>query len=175
MSGYPRIMNSDSIYGLGDWLGKKMRYDQLAHVTRIQRLQVNQGEIWDCDFGQNIGHEKNKKRPVIIVSANNINRGAKVLVAPITDASRNMGQNNLPRFPHWYLVYTDSTDRRNWWSSQRVVPQNANTYSFLRKDSVIQLDELRSVSKARLSNKRSTSIESDDLDKIKNILAQRVF
>ena len=175
MSGNPQIINSESIYGLGDWIGKKMRYDQSAHSLTTRRLQVNQGEIWDCDFGHNVGHEKNKKRPVIIVSANHINRGAKVLVAPVTDASRNMGQNNLPRFPHWYLVYTDSTDPKNWWSLQRSVPKNANTYSILRKDSVIQLDELRSVSKARLSNKRSISIKSDDLDKIKNILAKRVF
>lgn len=175
MNNYPWIKNPNSLYDIGDWLSKKMKYDQKAHNVHIQRLQVNQGEIWDCDFGQNVGHEKNKNRPVLVISNNNVNRGSKVLVVPITDAKTKMGKYSKPRYPYWYLIHTPSTDREQWWGYQRRIPQGAVTYSFLRKDSVIQLDDIRSVSKARLSNKRSETINGTDLSTMQDILSQRVF
>lgn len=175
MGKLPKILKPQSLFDLVEWQSAKLKYDQKAHMESVRRLQVNQGEIWDCDFGKNVGHEKNDTRPVLVISSNQVNRGAKVLVVPITDASRNMGKGILPRFQYWYLIHTTSHNPEKWWSPQRVVPKDAIQYSFLTKDSVIQLDEIRSVSKARLSNKRSSHIDSKDLVKIKSIIADNVF
>ncbi|MEW5208098.1 type II toxin-antitoxin system PemK/MazF family toxin, partial [Bacillus cereus] len=42
-------------------------------VTQKQRRMV-QGAIHLCELGENVGSEQNKKRPVLIISNNNINK-----------------------------------------------------------------------------------------------------
>lgn len=37
---------------------QKMEYHQRADNRRVKGMHVNQGEIWECDLGFNIGEEK---------------------------------------------------------------------------------------------------------------------
>lgn len=151
---------------IGKWLGKKMEYHQRSSFRKVKGMQVNQGEVWECDFGYNIGEEKNKKRPAVVLSNNKVNRTGKVIVAPITDAKGKMNAYNLPQQNTWYLLHCDSTDTRNWYDPLRVIPRNAIQYNLIRKDSVIQCEELRSVSKVRLVSKKG-NIDTDDFLRLK--------
>lgn len=159
---------------IGTWLAKKMTYHQNASHRKVLRKQLNQGEIWECDFGFNIGQEKNKKRRVIILSNNKVNRTGKVLVAPITNAFNKTNQEDLPQHNTWMLIYTDSQNQNNWFRTNREVPKSGYKYSWLTKDSVIQCEEMRSVSKARIVGNKLGEIEEDDLTILKRKI-KKVF
>jgi len=149
-----------------------LNYHKKAGNRRVKQMQVNQGEIWQCNLGFNIGEEKNKKRPVIILSTNSVNRTGKVLVAPITDAEGKINEHNLPQFNTWYLLYSSTTNPRNMFKPNRTIPRRAIKYSILSKDSVIQCEEVRSVSKARLISKKGELTIADSVilkTKIKNV------
>lgn len=136
-------------------------------------MQVNKGEIWNCDLGFNVGAEKNKNRRVIVLSNNRVNRTGKVLVAPITDAMDKINVSNLPQQNSWYLLYSDTKDPEKMFKPNRDLPKNAIAYSWLIKDSIIQCEEMRSVSKARLSDKKGVLDPSEW--EILNKKIKRVF
>lgn len=134
-------MKLSEFYNLGSWLGKKMEYHKVSSDGRVKRKQVNMGEIRDCDFGYNIGEEKNKKRPVIVISSNKLYRMGKVVVAPITDAKDKINSAGLPCKNTDYLPFSETTDSKNWYKPTRTVPKSGNLYSCLRKDSVMTQDK----------------------------------
>lgn len=159
-------------FDIGKWVSEKMSYHKIADFRRVKGMQVNQGEIWQCDLGFNIGEEKNKKRPVVILSTNSVNRTGKVLVAPITDAKGNINQHNLPQHNTWYLLYSNTSNPLNMFNPRRTIPKNGVTYPELYKDSIIQCEEMRSLSKARLLSKKGklTPVDLSLLQsKIKNV------
>lgn len=136
------------LLNMGKWLSKKIDYHTLSR--RSKGKQINTGEVWQCDLGFNIGEEKNKERPVLILSNNKVNRTGKVVIACITDASGKMNPSNLPQFNTWYLLFSDTSDPTKMYLPSRRIPSNAPRYSFLSKDSIVQFEEIRAVSKARL-------------------------
>lgn len=150
-------------YSIGSWLSKKFDYHVKSRHRKVANMQVNQGEIWDCDLGFNIGEEKNKKRPVVILSANKVNRTGKVLVAPITEAKGKMSlkTSHLPQHPTWFLLHSDTQDSSKMYLPNRKIPRKSKGYSILDKDSVIQCEEMRSLSKARLLGKKGDLFERD--------------
>ena len=154
-------------YNIGLWLAKKMEYHQNSSFKKVKRKQVNLGEVWRCDLGYNVGEEKNKIRPVVVISNNRINRTGKVIVAPITDAKGKINLNHLPQHNSWYLLYSNTTDPLNMYNPNRRVPNVALTYGFLTKDSVVQCEEMRSLSKARLLSQEG-KLDVLDVDKIKH-------
>jgi mRNA interferase MazF len=161
-------------FNIGSWLSKKMEYHRISNHNSVKRKQVNQGEIWDCDLGFNIGEEKNKKRPVVVVSNNSANRTGKIVVAPITDARGKVNPTGLPQHNTWYLLLSDTTDDNKMHTPNRRVPKSAIQYSFITKDSIIQCEELRSLSKARLVGVKKGNLDPADLDRLKNKL-KKVF
>lgn len=160
--------NNEDYFNIGSWLKDKLNYHKISDYNRIKRKKVNQKEIWECDFGFNIGQEKNKKRPVIILSNNNANRSGKVLIAPITDAFGKINQYNLPQQNTWYLLYSDTTNPRNMYQQNRRIPRNAIAYNWIYKDSIIQCEEMQSVSKARLSNSKIGVLHNNDWEILKS-------
>lgn len=161
-------------YNIGKWVGDKLHYHKISYYNSIKRKQVLQGEIWECDLGYNIGEEKNKKRPVLVVSNNFINRTGKVIVACITDAKGKIKpSSHVPYYDSWHLLYSNTTDDNKMFRPGRTIPKKAISYSFLDKDSVVQCEELRFVSKARLSANKCGSIDPRDFtkiqDKLKNV------
>lgn len=156
-------------YNIGKWLSDKLQYHKISYHNNIKRKQVLQGEVWECDLGYNIGEEKNKKRPVLVVSNNNVNRTGKVIVACITDADGKIKPNsNVPFYSTWFLLYSNTTHSNKMYRPGRTVPQNANSYSFFDKDSVVQCEELRAVSKSRLGFNKLGDIHPTDFNKIKS-------
>lgn len=153
-------------FNIGSWIKDKMNYHKHSDYNKIKYKQINQMEIWICDFGYNIGQEKNKKRPVIILSNNRANRSGKVLVAPITDANNKINKSNLPMQNTWYLLYSDTAIGSKMFKPNRVIPKNAKSYYWLDKDSVIQCEEMASVSKARLLKSKIGKLENDDWNKL---------
>lgn len=164
-------------YKIGSWIVDKLKYEELAQYESTNKLQVNQLEIWECDFGFNIGQEKNKKRPVVVLSRNSLNQGGKVLVAPITDARGKMHIRKpfQPRFLNWFVLHTASTNPLHWYNPNRQIPRSATVYNCLSKDSMIHLEAMRSVSKARLTKKLPEVLSQSDWTIVQRILQSRVF
>ena len=155
---------------IGCWLKSKYLYHIKASYNRIKRLQVLRGQVWYCDFGYNIGTEKNKKRPVLIISSNKINTSEKVVVLPITDAKNKLNGNHLPAQNSWYLLYSNTQDPNNMTHPHRSILGNNTPYAFLIKDSLVQCEEIRCVSKARLDDAQGCVgvLSAIDMNNIEN-------
>ena len=52
----------------------------------------SRGEVWLVDFGDPVGHEQGYRRPAVIVSSNDLNRGPAglAIVVPTTSTPRNL-------------------------------------------------------------------------------------
>lgn len=148
------------LYDIGQWVSKKfhLHVDSFKHDNR----QILEGEVWQCNLGYNVGQEKNKERPVLVISNNNINKTGKVVVVCITDTAGKMNKFDKPQQNSWMLLYSTTTDSTKMYKPGRKVPRSANSYSFLNKDSIVQSEEIRSVSKVRLITKLGC-LYSDDL------------
>ncbi|MBR0397500.1 MAG: type II toxin-antitoxin system PemK/MazF family toxin [Eubacterium sp.] len=141
-------------FQIAEWLKDKVNYHKASKYHSVRKRQVLHGEIWYCDMGFNVGAEKNKQRPVLVVSNNKINRSEKVVVLCITDAKGKVNSRNLPAQDSWFLLYSSTSDENMMVTPGRTVPNGISTYSFLMKDSLIQCEEIKAVSKARLDYHR---------------------
>ena len=93
-------------YNIAGWLKDKVNYNRISKFNTNKRRQVLHGQIWYCDMGYNIGTEKNKLRPVLVMSNNRINNSEKVVIICITDAKGKVNANNLPAQDSWFLLYS---------------------------------------------------------------------
>ncbi len=141
-------------YNIAGWLKEKVHYHNNSKRTKIKRTQVNYGEVWYCDLGYNIGAEKNKCRPVLVMSNNNINQSEKVVVLCMTDAKGKLNSRNLPVQDSWFLLYSTTVDDDKKIFPGRTIPIKMTPYTFLEKDSIVQCEEIKAVSKARLDTTR---------------------
>ena len=156
-------------YHFGIWNALKFKYHKESKYSTVKHLQVNQGEIWYCDLGYNVGTEKNKCRPVMVISNNNINRSEKVVVLCITTAKGKTNANDLPCQDSWYLLYSATNDDTKKIKPGRTIRANNTPYNFLDKDSMVQCEEIRAVSKSRLDRHKKCigTLNDMDLQKIK--------
>lgn len=157
------------LFEKGTWISRKFQLHLQATQPRVKSRQITSGEVWKCDLGYNIGDEKNKERPVLVISNNSINRSGKVVAICITDASGKTNVYDKPQKNSWVLLYADTTDDRKKFKAGRTIPITATPYSFLDKDSMAQCEEIRAVSKARFTRKLG-HIEPFELNLIKNKL-----
>jgi transcriptional modulator of mazE/toxin, mazF len=117
------------------------------------------GEVFWCDLGENIGQETNKKRPVVVLSSSKRNkRLSHVTVAPITSTIKYKKFGDVTsglKYPFHFLM-------------------KSNVYRFLDNDSVIKLEQLRTISKNRLDGYAIGKLSDADLKiinkKISNFL-----
>lgn len=61
---------------------------------------------------------------------------------------------NLPAQDSWLLLYSTTTDTDKMIYPGRTIPANMYAYNFLDKDSMVQCEEIRAVSKSRLDTTR---------------------
>lgn len=141
-------------YNIASWTKDKVNYNRVSKFNTNKHRQVLHGQIWFCDLGYNIGTEKNKMRPVLVISNNKINNSEKVVVVCITDAKGKVNARCLPIQDSWFLLYSDTEDEEKQVIPGRTIPASMHTYEFLDKDSMIQCEEIRAVSKARLDANR---------------------
>ncbi len=104
-------------------------------------MEVNRGEIWLIDLNPVIGHEQAGTRPALIISDNLFNHSPAdmVIIVPITSKFR-----NLPT----HIGFSAG---------------------FLKTESYIRTEDVRSVSKRRLVKKLG-SVNSDVISMVENRL-----
>lgn len=120
------------------WIGKKLKLNDHAKRNQIQLMnwKLNRGQIYTCFLGENIGTEKSRiaARPCIIVSAQQINhKSGNVIVVPLSKTIKFEAGTNKLKYPYHYVLYQSN-------------------YSKLQCDSVVQCEDIRCISKARLCN-----------------------
>ena len=121
--------------------------------------QIEKGEVFWCDLGENIGNETNKTRPVVVISSSKRNkRLSHVTVAPISSTVKYKKNGDVTsglKYPFHFLM-------------------KSNAYSFLSNDSVIKLEQLRTISKNRLVGYQIGKLSDTDLEiiniKVSNFL-----
>lgn len=148
----------DNISQAGKWLKRKIELieekEQLLQNQASKKspyiVLAHRGEIFDAELGlDNIGGEKNKTRPVIVLTPNRLNKGHTVVVVPMsTKFPRD--QQGLPRYQNHYLL-------------------RKADYQFLDKDSVAKFEDIRSIDVVRLRQLRG-SVSADDMKKMKKAI-----
>jgi mRNA-degrading endonuclease toxin of MazEF toxin-antitoxin module len=148
------------IIDLAEWMSRKIYKHTSTFKVDYKRKIVRQKEVYFCDFGINIGAEKQKQRPVVILSGGDVNKSSKVVVVSLTDAENKLrSDNGHPIKKSWILVKGIKPISI---ITNQTAYNNAPKYLFLDKDSVIQCEEINIVSKARLDWKKGKIGEMDD-------------
>lgn len=110
-------------------------------------IQAKRGGIFDCELGYgNIGGEKNKTRPVLILSKNILNNGHTVVVVPLSTKFDRL-PSGLPKYNNHYLL-------------------RKSKYRFLDQDSVVKFEDIRSVDVVRLRQLRG-NVDRTDMARMK--------
>lgn len=143
-----------NIHDAGHWLAKKIDLIELKdyNISKNNNINILRGGIFNTELGiDNIGGEKNKKRPCLVLSRNNLNLGDTVTIIPLTTKfSFNRGVNGekSPKYSNHYVLLKSK-------------------YSFLSDDSCIKCEDIWSVDKVRLCEHLG-NIDINDLNMIKN-------
>lgn len=140
------------------WLKRKTELIEEKEVliqNKIARgtsyiILVRRGGVFDCELGSgNIGGEKNKTRPVLVLSNNAINNGHTVVVVPLSTKFPSKS-NGLPMYKNHYML----------WQTK---------YSFLDANSVAKFEDIRSVDVVRLRQLRG-NIDIVDMKRMEKCL-----
>ena len=92
---------------------------------------IYRGGIFHAEMGTaNIGGEKNKTRPVLVISPNNMNKGHTVLVVPLSTKFK-LKPNGTPLYNNQYLLHKKD-------------------YPKLDTDSMVKFEDIRSIDVVRL-------------------------
>jgi len=106
---------------------------------------MKQKDIWIVNLDPTIGSEIKKKRPAVILNNNEIGKLPLKIIAPITDFK-----------PHYISV-------------QWFIKLDPNLQNGLKKSSVIDTFQVRSVDQQRLIEKIGT-ISENEMNKVKEAL-----
>lgn len=130
----------DDVIKVSTWLTKKYRL--IKKVPTAIRRTVYRGQVYWCEFGENVGSEQSERRPALILSNNPANRSSpNVLVAPITNTTS---------------------------SNPSVFPLNRPVGSPLQGN--VLLANLKTVSKARLGDLIDTLDENTEMPGVEKAL-----
>ncbi len=114
-----------------DWFGKSVSINESFH--RFVNSKIVRGTVYFAELGENVGHEKSNSRPVLIISNDQNNlTSTNVIVAIMTDAeNKKKPDGTIKLLPTQYLM-------------KKV------DYPFLSFDSIVQFEDIRTLSKVRL-------------------------
>lgn len=122
-----------------------------------ENLKLEKGDIIIVDFGQGIGDEKRGKRPAVIISNNVMNNTSNnILVAPLTDYEHKMDESHKVNLLPWQTYLS------------------AKHYK-LKKSSVVQLEDIRSISKKRVESRIVDRLSESSLKDIERKLSQLFY
>lgn len=149
------------------WTNKKMD----LYSSPSPRM-VKQREIFYCELGQNIGSEQDGRRPVVILQNNVGNAHAKItLVAPITsfqhgsiktiDGKLYLEDLSNPLLPLKELRFYD-------------IPIELEEESKYNIYGVVNISQIRVVSKNRLTQTPAATITVDNFTKIVNAIQKNI-
>lgn len=136
------------------WTAHKLKLQDKFKRNDMSSLNVPRGCIYTCYFGENIGREKSRleARPCVVISTDGINRkSSNVVVIPMSKNIRYKGKSTSELKYSWHYVL------------------RKDKYTKLNYDSVVQCEDIRSVSKVRLG-KFICRIDKEDMNNIKKRL-----
>ncbi|MGL5244679.1 MAG: type II toxin-antitoxin system PemK/MazF family toxin [Sarcina sp.] len=150
-----RWNKNDNIRNAGYWLSRKIELIELKHYNKENNITKDalRGGIFNVELGTgNIGGEKNKKRPCLVISRNNLNTGDNVVVIPLSTKYKSYVTNgvNYPQYKNHYLL-------------------KKSKYTFLRDTSCVKCEDIRNLDKIRLLDHLG-NIDTKDLEEIKKRL-----
>jgi len=129
-----------------EWFSKKVRINE-RYDGSVGHF-FPRGSVVTVSFGENVGFEKAGVRPALCISNDTNNRkNGNVAVIPLTDKSNKSDRQLLPT---QYALFKGK-------------------YSFLRLDSIVQCEDMRIVSKARIGHVLGF-VSNDDLRRIEKRL-----
>lgn len=100
---------------------------------KLNRI-LKRGDLISIDFGINVGREKSGIRPAVVLSDAVTNeRSENIIVAPTTAYSNKIYEGRVDLLPSQFIL-------------------SKKFYRQLEKTSIVQLEDIRSVSKKRLNN-----------------------
>lgn len=80
----------NDVINMSKWMTKK--YQLIRKVPSASKRKVLRGQVYWCEFGENVGSEQCLRRPALILSNNPSNKTSpNVIVAPITNTASNNG------------------------------------------------------------------------------------
>ncbi|WFA07847.1 type II toxin-antitoxin system PemK/MazF family toxin [Tissierella sp. Yu-01] len=112
--------------------------------------KIYRGGVYWVEFGTgNLGAEKNKTRPAVIISANHLNRSETVIVIPISTHFKYVIDSKGNKKPHknHFILYK-------------------NKYNQLSEDSAIKCEDIRTIDVVRIRD-LIFNIGKDDMKKVK--------
>ena len=111
---------TDNIIDASKWLKRHVELIEEKEVLIQNKrkrgtdyvVQTFRGGIFDTELGNgNIGGEKNKTRPAMIISPNRMNKGNTVIVIPLSTKFPRK-PNGLPKYDNHYLLKKETLKRR---------------------------------------------------------------
>ncbi len=153
----------DNVSAASKWLKRKIELvEEKEHLLFNQHRnvllshhsepikQIYRGGIFHAELGYgNIGGEKNKTRPVIVISQNRLNNGNTVVIAPLSTKFKRK-KNGLPLYSNHYLL-------------------TKKKYPDLDKDSVVKFEDIRSIDVVRLRD-IMCNVDKQDMGRMKRNL-----
>lgn len=130
------------------WLADKIKLIELKDYQKANNIKhsILRGGVFNVDLGRgNIGCEKNKIRPCIVISRNALNNGDTVIIVPLTTKFpfNVSGGKKVPKYKNHYIV-------------------SKSKYNFLKDDSCIKFEDIRSIDKIRVKELIG-NIDNDDI------------
>lgn len=82
----PSTLPTSTVIKLSRWMSEK--FYLLSKVSKAKNRKVKRGNVYWCEFGENVGSEQCLKRPAVILQNDNANFSSpNVVVAPITNTA----------------------------------------------------------------------------------------
>lgn len=133
------------------WTSCKLKLQDKFDRNNQRNVKFPRGSVYACYLGENIGHEKSRleARPCVVVSNNRINyKSTNIIVVPLSkEIKYKLNSSNELKY-EWHYVLRHSK------------------YDSLRFDSVVQCEDIRSISKARVG-RYICQLKNDDVDEIR--------
>lgn len=118
-------------------------------------LKYRKGDIVIVNLGTGVGDEKQGLRPAVVISNDIMNSTSdNILVAPMTDYENKLDENHRVVLLPWQVFLSNKY------------------YKKLKKSSVVQLEDIRSVSKQRVEDRVIERLSQSSLKDIENKIGQ---
>ena len=145
----------DNIRDAGCWLSQKIKLIELKDVQeqKGEKREIKRGGIFYVELGEgNLGYEKNKCRPCLVISNNSVNEGETVIVIPLSTTIKSITKNGklIPKYRTDFIL-------------------EKSKYPFLKEDSCLKLQDIRCIDKLRIKEFLG-NIDVKDLDLLKSKL-----
>ena len=142
----------DNIRNASYWMSRKIELIELKDYNKKNAITKDafRGGIFNVELGiGNIGGEKNKKRPCLVISNNILNTGDTIVIIPLSTKYKKRFEKGVehPKYKNHYIL-------------------RKSKYPFLDKNSCVKCEDIRNIDKIRLVDHLG-NIDTVDLVEIK--------